>query len=105
MFMPEKVIEEREATVRIVGDKLEGLLSKGDPLTIMHIKEILQYCCDIIAHIDEDFDPIIVHMILLTCSEIVSSNEEAWEEYTREHAPLANLEALKQITVNRGGSA
>ncbi len=94
---------EKLESLREVFNKIEGLLQAGDPVICNHIREIIQYGCDIISHVDEEFDPLLLRGVASLATGIASSRPEKWAKYTAEQSPTVNANLAEAFALESNG--
>ncbi len=92
-------------SLRETFNKIEGLLQARDPVVCNHIREIIQYGCDIISHVDEEFDPTLLRGIVSLAAGVASSRSEGWSEYTKEHSPTVNANLVEALALEANGGS
>ena len=87
---------ERLKNLRPQLEKLRALAEHRDLIISVHLQEILQHACDLVAYLDEEFSVDLVRGILSTAVGFASSNPEKWKHYTEAHAPTVNQNIIDQ---------
>jgi len=77
-------------------DKLRLLAERRDLIVSVHLQEILQHACDLVAYLGEEFSVDLVRGITSTAVGFASSNPEKWKHYTEAHAPTVNQNIIDQ---------
>jgi len=95
---PESEVEalNRMRELRPVFERLTALAESRDILVAIHLQEIIQHGCDLIAHLGEDFDPQLLRGIFSTAAGFATSGAPKWKHYTEAHAPIVNENIIKQ---------
>jgi hypothetical protein len=75
--------------------RVQELVAARDIVTMVCVREIACYLCDLCARLETEYDPAIGQLLLQHVGKLMAQAPARWEEYTRDIAPGCNASKLR----------